>query len=86
MRGDAVDDLEMLIDSSVYFVATHYNMGIPDVLAMTPEQFEQSFCWAAAAKQVEAEAMEEQMEDMKSNNNGTDIASTKRKGEPFPFE
>lgn len=83
MRGDEEDDLEMLIDSSIYFVATHYKIGIPDVLAMTPEQFEQSFCWAAAAKQIESEEMKKATSEM---NNKTDIASTKRKGEAFPFE
>ena len=75
--------MEMLIDSSVYFVATHYKLSIPQVLAMTPEDFEQSLVWASAMKRIESEEMDKMNSDMK---NGTDIASTKRKGEPFPFE
>ena len=83
MREDTADDLEMIVDSSVYFVATHYRMSIPQVLAMSPDEFEQSFVWAAAAKQIESEKLQEQSNEMK---NKTDIASTKRKGDPFPFE
>ena len=83
LREDTADDLEMIVDSSVYFVATHYRMSIPQVLAMSSAEFEQSFVWAAAAKQIESEKLNEQNNEMK---NKTDIASTKRKGDPFPFE
>ena len=58
--------LEMMIDSSIYFVATHYKISIPQVLAMSASEFEQSFGWAAAAKKMEAEEMEKMNSDMKS--------------------
>ena len=83
MKQESEPTLEMIIDSSIYFVATHYNMSIPQVMAMSPSEFEQSFAWAAAAKKMEADEMDKMNSDMKS---GADIASTKRKGEPFPFE
>jgi len=83
MQGKSEHSLDMIIDSTIYFVATHYRMSIPEVLAMSPDDFEQSLAWAAAAKKVESEEMDKMNSDMKS---GTDIASTKRKGEVFPFE
>lgn len=83
MSDKSEPSLEMILDSSVYFVATHYKISIDDVNAMTPEVFEQSLVWGAAAKQIEADEMEKASGDMKT---GTDIASTKRKGDPFPFE
>lgn len=83
MQGKGEQSLEMVIDSSIYFVATHYKMSIPEVLAMSPEDFETSLAWGAATKKMEADEMDKMNSDMKS---GTDIASTKRKGDPFPFE
>ncbi len=83
MSGKGEQSLEMVIDSSIYFVATHYKMSIPEVLAMSPEDFETSVAWGAATKKMEAEEMDKMNRDMKS---GTDLASKKRKGDPFPFE
>tara|TARA_R110000787_G_scaffold38419_11_gene96806 strand:+ start:1465 stop:1683 length:219 start_codon:yes stop_codon:yes gene_type:complete len=72
-----------MLDSSIYFVATHYKISIADVNAMSPEVFEQSFVWASAAKQIEGEEMENATKDMKS---GSDVASSKGADEAFPYE
>jgi hypothetical protein len=83
MNGKSEQTLSMIIDSTIYFVAIHYKLSIPQVLDMSSDDFEQSLVWAAAAKKVEGDEMDKMSTDMKS---GADIASTKRKGDPFPFE
>jgi len=71
-----------MMDSATYFVAKHFKISIPEVLSMTPEEFEQSFVWASAQSQIESEEMQKATGEMKG---GTRIGSTDA-GQPFPFE
>ena len=80
--GNQLNNIPLMLDSSIYFVAKHYNISIPDVLLMSPDEFEQSFVWAAAAKKVEADALDKADAEIKG---GMRVGSTSA-GEPFPFE
>tara|TARA_R100000008_G_scaffold85027_1_gene73894 strand:+ start:1079 stop:1336 length:258 start_codon:yes stop_codon:yes gene_type:complete len=75
-------NFQLMIDSSIYFVATHYKISIPDVLSMSPDEFEQSFTWAAASKMVESDEIDKANAEIKG---GTRVGSTSA-GEPFPYE
>jgi len=72
-----------MLDGAVYFVAKHYRMSIPEVQAMSIEDFEMSFVWASAQSQIEKDHMDEATTDMKSQSN---IASGKGQGQPFPHD
>ena len=71
-----------MLESSIYFVATHYKISIPEVLAMSQDEFEQSFAWGVAAKQIEGDEMDKASAEMKG---GTRVGSTDA-GQPFPYE
>jgi hypothetical protein len=75
-------NITLMLDSTIYFVAVHYKLSIPEVLAMSVDEFEQSLIWGAASKKVEAKEMEKHTKEMKG---GTSIGSTDA-GQPFPFE
>ena len=72
--------IENMIDGMVYYVARHFKISIPDVLAMTSEEFEQSFVWATASDRIQADEMAKVTNQSKST---TSIGSTER-GTPFP--
>ena len=81
MDNPADTDISFMMDSSVYFVAKHYGLSIPEVRAMTEQEFEDSFVFAAAAERIKAEEMDKITKDAKS---GTQVGPSK--GQPFPYE
>ena len=64
----------MAFESASYFVMRHYSLILTDLSSLTPDQFSQMFCWAAAAKKMEAEQHEEAMRESNSQQRvaGTD--------------
>lgn len=81
MKTPASSDISFMLDSSIYFVAKHYGLSIPEVRAMTEQDFEDSFVFAAATEQIKAEEMEKMTKDAKS---GTKVGPSE--GQPFPYE
>jgi len=81
-RETEQQNIHLMIESSIYFVAKHYGISIPDVLSMSIDDFEQSFVWASAMKTIEGEQIESATKDVKG---GTRIQTTKA-GQAFPYE
>jgi len=81
MKNPASSDISFMLDSSIYFVAKHYGLSIPEVRAMTEQDFEDSFVFAAATEQIKVEEMEKATKDAKS---GTQVGPSE--GQPFPYE
>ena len=81
-RETEQQNIHLMIESSIYFVAKHYGISIPDVLSMSIDDFEQSFVWASAMKTIEGEQIESATKDVKG---GTRIQTTKA-GQAFPHE
>ena len=81
MNNPADDNISFMMDSAIYFVAKHYGLSIPEVRAMSEEEFEDSFVFGAAAERVKADEMEKATKDAKSGTQGGPS-----KGQPFPYE
>ena len=81
MQNPANDNIPFMFDSAIYFVAKHYGLSIPEVRAMTEEDFADSFVFAAASERIKHEEMEKATKDAKS---GTQVGPNN--GQPFPFE
>jgi len=81
MKTPASSDISFMMDSSVYFVAKHYGLSIPEVRAMTEQEFEDSFAFGVAAERIKADEMEKATKDAKS---GTKVGPSE--GQPFPYE
>jgi hypothetical protein len=80
MKNNTEVSTELLLDGMVYYVARHYKVSISEVLAMSPETFEQSFVWATASDRLQSDEMEKATNQSKTK---TSIGSTER-GTPFP--
>lgn len=64
----------MAFESSSYLVMQHYSLSLTDLSRLTPDQFSQMFCWAAAVKKMEAKENEKAMRESNSQQRvaGTD--------------
>ena len=56
----------MALESASYLVMQHYSLSLTDLSRLTPDQFAQMFCWAAAVKKMEADENEKAMRESNS--------------------